>query len=322
MAQPTSAGVAKAPILGRRQFLVSGQYWIKHSSTFEETLMRLLRTIAALSAALTPLMAEAAFSRPMPGTADFPRASNPQVNVPVCFIETRGGTTFDLVSLCGSNAAPQNTAPGNAPANNPNAATPPPPPPNPNAITRDAAGTPITTPAGTANPNNPNNANPGTSPNTNPNNANPGTSPNTNPNNANPGTSPAGTPNANPGSSPSTNPNNLNPGSSPSTNPNNPNLGTSPSTNPNNLNPGSSPYTTPNNPNLGTSPNTNPNNLNPGSSPSTNPNNSASPTGGTAGDSNSDLVPNRNLNLPRVPPSSFSPGGLAPTREAIDGPRQ
>jgi len=211
--------------------------------------MRLLRTIAALSAALTPLMAEAAFSRPMPGTVDFPTASNPQVNVPVCFIETPSGTTLDLVSLCGTNADPQKTAPGggnpaNAPANNPNAGAPP-PPPNPNAITRDAAGTPITTPAGTANPNNPNNANPGTSP--------AGT-----PNNANPGTSPAGTPN----------------------------------------------------------------NANPGSSPSTNPNNSASPTGGTAGDSNGGLVPNPNLNLPRVPSSSFGPGGVAPTRDAINGPRQ
>ncbi|MEG4501014.1 hypothetical protein QUB05_28250 [Microcoleus sp. F10-C6] len=275
MAQPTSAGIAKAPILGRRQFLVSGQYWIKHSSIFEETLMRILRTIAALSAALTPLVAEAAFSRPMPGTADFPRASNPQVNVPVCFIETPGGTTFDLVSLCGSNAAPQNTAPvagnpANAPANNPNGAAPA-AAPNPNSVTRDAVGTPITTPTGTANPNNQNNQNPGTAPNTNPNNLNPGTSP---------------------------------------------------TTNPNNLNPGSSPYTTPNNANPGTSPNTNQNNLNPGSSPTTNPNNSASPTGGTAGDSNSDLVPNPNLNLPRVPPSSFGPGGVAPTRDAIDGPRQ
>ncbi|MEG4860479.1 hypothetical protein QUB75_22370 [Microcoleus sp. K1-B6] len=258
--------------------------------------MRLLRTIAALSAVLTPLMAEAAFSRPMPGIADFPRASNPQVNVPVCLIETPGGTTFDLVSLCGSNAAPPNPAPvaGNAPANNPNGDTPP-PPPNPNALTRDAVGTPITTPTGTANPNNPNNANPGTSPAGTPNNATPGTSPAGTPN-ANPGTSPAGTPNANPG--------------------------TSPSTNPNNLNPGSSPYTTPNNPNPGSSPSTNPNNLNPGSSPSTGPNNSASPTGGNAGDSNSDLVPNPNINLPRVPPSSFGPGGVAPTRDAIDGPRQ
>ncbi|MEG4810330.1 hypothetical protein QUA82_21855 [Microcoleus sp. F8-D3] len=284
MAQPTSAGVAKAPILGRRQFLVSGQYWIKHSSIFEETLMRLLRTIAALSAALTPLMAEAAFSRPMPGTADFPRASNPQVNVPVCFIETPGGTTFDLVSLCGTNASPQNTNPvagnpANPPANNPNAGTQP--PANPNALTRDAVGTPITTPTGTANPNNPNNANPGTAPSTNPNNANPGTAPNTNQN-----------------------------------------PGTAPNTNPNNLNPGSSPYITPNNANPGTSPSTNPNNLNPGSSPSTAPNNSASPTGGTAGGGNSDLVPNPTLNLPRVPPSSFGPGGVAPTRDAIDGPRQ
>ena len=276
--------------------------------------MRLLRTIAALSAALTPLMAEAAFSRPMPGTADFPRASNPQVNVPVCFIETPGGTTFDLVSLCGRNAAPQNTAPvagnpANAPANNPNAGAPP-APPNPNAITRDAAGTPITTPAGTANPNNQNNQNPGTAPNTNPNNLNPGTAPNTNPNNANPGTAPNTNPNnLNPGTSPNTNPNNLNPGSAPYITPNNANPGTSPNTNQNNLNPGSSP-------------NTNQNNLNPGSSPSTNPNNSASPTGGTAGDTNSDLVPNRNLNLPRVPPSSFGPGGVAPTRDAIDGPRQ
>jgi hypothetical protein len=211
--------------------------------------MRLLRTIAALSAALTPLMAEAAFSRPMPGTVDFPTASNPQVNVPVCFIETPSGTTFDLISLCGSNAEPQNTAraagnPANAPANNPNAGAPP-AAPNPNTITRDAAGTPITTPAGTANPNNPNNANPGTSPAGTPNNANPGTSPTSNPNNANPG-----------------------------------------------------------------------------SSPSTNPNNSASPTGGSGGNSNGDLVPNPSLNLPRVPPSSFSPGGVAPTRDAIDGPRR
>jgi hypothetical protein len=211
--------------------------------------MRLLRTIAALSAALTPLMAEAAFSRPMPGTVDFPTASNPQVNVPVCFIETESGRTLDLVSLCGSNANPQNTAPvagnpANAPANNPNAGAPP-APPNPSAITRDAAGTPITTPAGTANPNNPNNANPGTSPAGSPNNANPGTSPAGSPNNANPGTSPAGS-----------------------------------------------------------------------------PNNSASPTGGTGGDSNGGLVPNPNLNLPSVPPSSFGPGGVAPTRDAIGGPRQ
>ena len=210
--------------------------------------MRLLRTIAALSAALTPLMAEAAFSRPMPGTVDFPTASNPQVNVPVCFIETASGTTLDLGSLCGTNADPQNTAPvagnpANAPANNPNAGAPP-APPNPNAITRDAAGTPITTPAGTANPNNPNNANPGTSP--------------------------AGTPNANPG----------------------------------------------------TSPTSNPNNANPGTSPTSNPNNSASPTGGTGGDSNGGLVPTPNLNLPSVPPSSFGPGGVAPTRDAIGGPRQ
>ena len=211
--------------------------------------MRLLRTIAALSAALTPLMAEAAFSRPMPGTVDFPTASNPQVNVPVCFIETPSGTTFDLISLCGSNAEPQNTAraagnPANAPANNPNAGAPA-AAPNPNTITRDAAGSPTTTPAGTANPNNPNNANPGTSPAGTPNNANPGTSPTSNPNNANPG-----------------------------------------------------------------------------SSPSTNPNNSASPTGGSGGNSNGDLAPNPSLNLPRVPPSSFSPGGVAPTRDAIDGPRR
>ncbi|MGB3264623.1 MAG: hypothetical protein WBA89_11740 [Microcoleus sp.] len=197
--------------------------------------MKLLPITVALSAALTPVMAEAAFSGPMLGAADFPRASNPRVNVPVCFIETPSGTTFDLVSLCGANVAPQNTNPAagnpaNAPANNPNAGNPA-AAPNPNSITRDAAGAPITTPAGTANPNNPNNLNPGTSPNTAPNNINPGTSPNL----------------------------------------------------------------TPNSP--------------------------LSPTGGNAGDSNGDLVPNRNLNLPRVPPSSFGPGGVAPTRDAIDGPR-
>src|SRR4028118_647575 len=273
--------------------------------------MRLLRTIAALSAALTPVMAEAAFSRPMPGTVDFPTASNPQVHVPVCFIETPSGTTLDLVSLCGSNAAPQNTAPAagkpaNARANPPHAGAPA-APPNPNTITRDAAGTPITTPAGTANPNNPNNANPGTSPAGTPNNANPGTSPAGTPNNANPGTSPAGTPN------------NANPGTSPAGTPNNANPGTSPSTNPNNANPGTSPAGTPNNANPGTSPTSNPNNANPGTSPTSNPNNSASPTGGTGGASTGGLGPHTTLNLPRVPRSSFGPGGVAPTRDAIDG---
>ncbi|MFS8116974.1 MAG: hypothetical protein ACMG55_00585, partial [Microcoleus sp.] len=132
--------------------------------------MRLLHLAVALSAALTPLMAEAAFSGPMVDAGDFPRASNPRVNVPVCFIETPSGTTFDLVRLCGTNAEPQKTAPAagnpaNAPANNPNV-TNPGAAPNPNSVTRDAAGTPITTPAGTNpnNPNNPNNLNPGTSP--------------------------------------------------------------------------------------------------------------------------------------------------------------
>lgn len=208
--------------------------------------MRLLRITVALSAALTPLMAEAAFSRPMPNAADFPRASNPQVNVPVCYIETTSGTTFDLVSLCGSNVAPaaatNNEAPaaGN-PTNAPNAANPA--TPNPNAVTRDAAGTPITTPAGTATPGNPTVGSPGTSP-----------------------------------------------------------------------------TGTPNNTNPGTSPTNNPNNLNPGTSPTNNPNNNLTPGGGTAGDGSDGLVPNSNINLPRVPPSSFGPGGVAPTRDAINGP--
>ena len=125
--------------------------------------MRILRTIAALSAALIPLMAEAALSRPMPGTSQFPRASNPRIDEPVCFLRTPGGTTFDLVSLCGTNATPQKAAPVN-PANppappNPNAAGNPNAPRSPNSVTRDAVGAPITTPAGTANPNN---LNPGT----------------------------------------------------------------------------------------------------------------------------------------------------------------
>jgi hypothetical protein len=138
---------------------------------------RLLRITVALSAALTPLMAEAAFSRPMPRAADFPTAPNPQVNVPVCYIETTSGTTFDLVSLCGSNVAPaaatNNDTPAGNPTNAPNAGNPA--TPNPNAVTRDAAGTPITTPAGTATPGNPTVGNPGTSPTGTPNNTNPGT---------------------------------------------------------------------------------------------------------------------------------------------------
>jgi hypothetical protein len=219
--------------------------------------MKLLRTIAALSAVLTPLMAEVAMSRPMPGATDFPRASNPRVNVPVCFIETTSGTTFDLVSLCGSNAAPpapRNAPPpppGTNPTNAPNAGNPA-AAPNPNVVTRDAAGNPTTTPAGTANPGNPTVGNPGTSP--------------------------TATPN---------NPNNLNPEAAPNTTPNNPN-------NPNNLNPGAAPYTAPNN---------------------------LTPPSGTAGDGSGGVAPNPTINLPRVPPSSFGPGGVAPTRDAIDGPR-
>ncbi len=145
--------------------------------------MKLLPTIVALSAALTPLMAESAFSLPMPRTDDFPRASNPEVNVPFCYIETSSGTTFDLASLCGRNRAPAATNKPDSATANPNVANPP--TPNPNGITRDAVGTPITTPGGTNpnNSNNPNNPNPGTSPTTNPNNPNPGTSPTTNPNN-------------------------------------------------------------------------------------------------------------------------------------------
>jgi hypothetical protein len=131
--------------------------------------MRLLPTIATLSAVLTPLMAEAAFSLPMPRTADFPVTSNPQVNVPVCYIETTSGTTLDLGSLCGSNSAPvaKNNRDSTTVNPNPGVATP-----KPNVITRDAVSTPTTTPAGTNpnNPNNPNNLNPGTSPTTNPNN--------------------------------------------------------------------------------------------------------------------------------------------------------
>ncbi|MEZ2225415.1 MAG: hypothetical protein ACBR50_03905, partial [Microcoleus sp.] len=168
-------------------------------------MMRLLPTIAALSAALTPLMAEVAFSLPMPRTTDFPTTSNPQVNVPVCYIETSSGTTFDLVSLCGKNTTPAATNNRNTTTANPNAANPP--NPSPNGITRDAAGTPITTPAGT-NPNNPNNLNNPSNPNTNPNNLNNPSNPNTNPNNLN-----------NP-SNPNTNPNNLNNPSNPNTNPN------------------------------------------------------------------------------------------------------
>ncbi|MEG4014264.1 hypothetical protein QT997_19190, partial [Microcoleus sp. S11D4] len=120
--------------------------------------MKLLQITVALSAALTPLMAEAAFSRPMVDAGNFPRASNPRVDVPVCFIETPSGTTFDLVRLCGTNAEPQKTAPAagnpaNAPANNRNVSNPA-AAPNPNSVTRDAVGTPITTP-GSANPANP-----------------------------------------------------------------------------------------------------------------------------------------------------------------------
>jgi hypothetical protein len=218
---------------------------------------RLLRITVALSAALTPLMAEATFSRPMPRAADFPTAPNPQVNVPVCYIETTSGTTFDLVSLCGSNVAPaaatnNGTPAADNPTNAPNAGNPA--TPNPNAVTRDAAGTPITTPAGTATPGNPTVGNPGTSPTGTPNNTNPGTSPTGTPNNTNPGTSPTGTPN---------------------------------------------------NTNPGTSPTSNPNNTNPGTSPTSNPNSNLSPNGGTAGDGSDGL--NRNINLPRVPPSSFGP---------------
>lgn len=200
--------------------------------------MKRLRTIAALSAVLTPLMAEVAFSVPLPDSSEFPRVSNPEVYEPVCYIKTTGGSTLNLTTLCGTNATPDNNnagnranAPGNNNANGGNAGNNGgntagnPGNRGRNTVVRDTIASP-NTPGGTGNNQGPN----------------PGTSGGRNSNNGNaPGTTAPG---------------------------------------------------------------------------------NASPDATTTSDITGEGSPNpTNINLPRVPRSSFSPGGTAPTRDAIDGPR-
>lgn len=120
--------------------------------------MKRLWIATALSAALTPIMAEVALSVPVPPSSDFPAVSNPSVDEPVCYLRTTSGTTLDLVSLCGRDTAtiaPGNPAPGNnGPGNNPNVGAP-----GNNGgrgtVTRDTLSTPTSTPANTSNPSSP-----------------------------------------------------------------------------------------------------------------------------------------------------------------------
>ncbi|MDF0552402.1 hypothetical protein [Kamptonema sp. UHCC 0994] len=79
--------------------------------------MKIWHSMVALSAVLTPFMAEAALSQPL--NSEFPRVSNPEVYVPICYIETTNGTTLDLRKLCGSNSTSTRTTPANNNGNNP-----------------------------------------------------------------------------------------------------------------------------------------------------------------------------------------------------------
>lgn len=103
--------------------------------------MKIWHSMVALSAVCTPFMAESAFSQPL--NSEFPRVSNPEVYVPICYIETTNGATLDLRTLCGSNSASTRTAPV---SNNRN-----------NSDNRTNPGNPQTNP--TNNPNTPNTPN-------------------------------------------------------------------------------------------------------------------------------------------------------------------
>ncbi|MGE5657951.1 MAG: hypothetical protein ACM37W_15200 [Actinomycetota bacterium] len=236
--------------------------------------MKLWRVMAVLSAVLAPVIAKPAFSQSSSLTSEFPKVSNPRVNEPICYIETPSGTTFDLKSLCGSNAVTNVTPPGNNGAGNRNV--------NP---VNNGAGNPTTTIA----PNNNGTGNPTTVINT--------------PNGTGNPTTITTTPNGvgNPTTTTTTTPNNgvTNPTTTTTTTPNN---GVT--------NPTTTTTTTPNN---GVT--------NPTTSTSGYPSGTAAPGGGVASDGVDGVNPNTPVNLPRVPPSSFSPGGLAPTRDSIDGPR-
>lgn len=221
--------------------------------------MKLWRVMAVLSAVLAPVIAKPAFSQSSSLTSEFPKVSNPRVNEPICYIETPSGTTFDLKSLCGSNAVTNVTPPGNNGAGNRNV--------NP---VNNGAGNPTTTIA----PNNNGTGNPTTIT-----------------------TTPNGV--GNPTTTITTTPNNgvTNPTTTTTTTPNN-GVGNPATT------------TTPNN---GVT--------NPTTSTSGYPSGTAAPGGGVASDGVDGVNPNTPVNLPRVPPSSFSPGGVAPTGDSIDGPR-
>ena len=60
---------------------------------------------ATVSVALTGLITDIAFSRPLPASSQFPEVQNSNIDVPLCYIQTPDGRTLDLGKLCGRNSA-------------------------------------------------------------------------------------------------------------------------------------------------------------------------------------------------------------------------
>jgi len=69
----------------------------------------------ALFFVLTPLMAKTTFSLPVPTGAQNPKVQNPEINLPVCYLQTADGRILNLQRLCGQ-ASPTITNPSSTTA--------------------------------------------------------------------------------------------------------------------------------------------------------------------------------------------------------------
>lgn len=57
-----------------------------------------------LSVVLSPFMTEVTFSRPVFSDSQHPKVRNSEVDLPLCYIQTADGSTFNLHKLCNKNS--------------------------------------------------------------------------------------------------------------------------------------------------------------------------------------------------------------------------
>lgn len=69
-----------------------------------DIVLRSLCLATTLSVAITPLITEVGFSRPVFPASQYPQVPNNNLNVPVCYIQTTDGRTLDLQKLCGNSS--------------------------------------------------------------------------------------------------------------------------------------------------------------------------------------------------------------------------